>query len=248
MPPWLFEARLTELCCSALRQRRRRRTRFTPRIQHAAQHVISTGVVSVGSVVNHAAHHSLAMTPSARTWWPLRAPARSIVFSTPLDANHDLTHSLGILLDRWSHIEAELYTTFCHLLDGNKTAARAILYSLNSTKTKLAMIETVVQAVVPSGPEKEGLIYLLDKIRGLNNERNEYVHGEYWVQGSGSALRNVRPQSSTPITYRTVSPKTILAHVSQVEHRMMQLVLLNEEEPERGKAHPLARAWPGISR
>jgi hypothetical protein len=176
------------------------------------------------------------MTPHQQTWWPLHHAGLSQTTSTPLDSISKFAQLLGLILERWTLIENELSRCLAALLDGNREAADAIIYSLNSTSIRIAMVRAVARRLMPDGPEKIGFVYLLDRVNDLQKQRNEYIHGEYWHHDFESDdsldLINFRPMNASPITQRRITPKHLSDHLALCEERELQLSLARAEHPE----------------
>lgn len=147
------------------------------------------------------------------------------------DRNPEFARLLGIMLERWSFLERELAISLSHLLDGNSDAAFAIIYSMNATKVRIELVRSVARSVMPDGPEKSGLLYLLDKINKLARERNEFVHGEYAGAEGGQLERLLlRPMNATPFELQIVSHVDLQKHISAVELRFLQLQMINAKD------------------
>jgi len=153
----------------------------------------------------------------------------------PLDSHPEFARLLGIMIERWSILEGTLATALACMIDGNDQAARTILYTLNATGNRIAMVKAVARAVVPDGPERRGLIWLLDRIHDLQQERNKYVHGQLWhaTHATGLDLFNFRPTTATPETIERISVRNLEEHVRKVDEAEFQLSLAIDPDPQR---------------
>jgi hypothetical protein len=173
-------------------------------------------------------------TPHQQIWWPLHHTGLGYGVSMPLDSHPEVARLLGLVIERWNAIEATLASSLAVLLDGNDHAARAIIYSMNATSVRIAMVRAVAREVVPDGPEKRGFLYLLDKINDLQKERNELIHGEYWhADLNDLELVTIRPMNAEPISYRSVTDIDLQKHIAACEEREFQLSLAIDRNPKR---------------
>jgi hypothetical protein len=153
--------------------------------------------------------------------------------ATPFDARPEFATLLGRIIERWNAVEYELALSLGHLLDGNFRAAKAIIYSLNATTVRIQLVEAVASELMPEGPELDGFLYLLNNLRNLARERNEYVHGEFWhAYHDGLDLVIIRPATKQRTTVTRVTENRLQAHIDNVEYRTDQLGLINAENPE----------------
>jgi hypothetical protein len=174
------------------------------------------------------------MTSHQQTWWPLHHQGVGHSVNMPLDSNPEFAHLLGKVVERWASLESELMRCLAALLDDNEPAARAIIYSLNSTSNRIGIVKAVARELLPDGPEKSGFVWLLDKINDLQKERNGFIHGEYWHAGnSGLELMLIRPSNPTPVTIRPVRENDLKRHLALCEEWEFQLSLARDENPER---------------
>lgn len=107
--------------------------------------------------------------------------------------------------------------TLACLLDGNKTAAEVIFYTVVSNKTRLDIIEALAKKLVPDGPEKDGVLKLLDRADRLNKSRNNIIHGEYHTGMNGLDRLSIRPLAKETRQWTPIGVSEITQHLQAVE-------------------------------
>ena len=131
-------------------------------------------------------------------------------------------------------MEGQLAQALACMIDDNHDAARTILYTLNATANRIAIVKAVTRAVVPDGPEKRGFVWLLDRINDLQKERNKYVHGELWHADLDKLdLFSFRPTNANVETIERVSAEGLKEHIRKCDEAEFQLGLAIDPEPQR---------------
>lgn|GEM_PF-4938850 len=171
---------------------------------------------------------------ASHNWWPLHHSDLAISSHMPLDANPEFARALGTILERWTLLESTLAEALACVLEVDSRAASAVIYSLNSTSNRIAIVRSVTREVVPEGPEKRAFIYLLDKINQLQKRRNELIHGEYWHgEMDRLDLALIRPMNAVPFELQPITLDQLQEHAKKVEEREIQLRLAIDPRPER---------------
>jgi hypothetical protein len=118
------------------------------------------------------------------------------------------------------------------LLDDNEIAARAIIYSLNSTSNRIAIVRAAACALMLEGPERRAFVWMLDKINTLQKRRNELVHGEYWHGDDNSLdLMLIRPMNKETFVVQPVHLDQVKEHVAKCEEWEFRLSLACDPQP-----------------
>jgi len=137
------------------------------------------------------------------------------------------------MLEAWSALQSELAVSLGHLLESSMDGAHAVLYSLNSEKTRLDLVKGVARATMPDGPEKRGFLYLIERLLDLASQRNTFVHGEIWHndEGDGLTVHSIRPQARAYRTVAALDEVALKDHIVKVRLREAQLAIANAENP-----------------
>lgn len=150
------------------------------------------------------------------TWLPL-SDIDWITTDNPFDSEPEFARLIGLVVERWSLLEKRLAGTLACLLDGNKTAAEVIFYTVVSNKTRLDIIEALAKKLVPDGPEKDGVLKLLDRADRLNKSRNNIIHGEYHTGMNGLDRLSIRPLAKETRQWTPIGVSEITQHLQAVE-------------------------------
>lgn len=124
----------------------------------------------------------------------------------PLDSSPEHAAALGRLIGHWAIVEFSLSDIFQKLSGTPKrNKASLILESIVSVKTRLDIIERLIQHFVADCKLKTELEALMTETRDLNSERNAIVHAA-WTGGSGGILKRIR--TGVPYNPKIRSHKT----------------------------------------
>lgn len=171
---------------------------------------------------------------ASQIWWPLHHSGMAYSSHMPLDSNPDYARALGTILERWTLLESTMARVLGCVLEIEDQPARAVLYSLNSTSNRIAIVRSMAQEMVPEGPEKRGFLYLLEKINHLQKRRNELIHGEYWHGDKDKLdLILIRPMDKLAFEIQPIDLTQLQEHAKKVEAREIQLSLAIDPEPQR---------------
>lgn len=164
------------------------------------------------------------------TWYPLHAGLKIYDTTYSIDEHPEIASLMGQLLARWAFLERQLCWTLGHLLDGNHGAAHAIIYALNNFGARLDVCRATLQFVMPSGPEKNGMILLFGRIERLSKTRNKYVHGIPYG-GKEPTIENWRTLSTNPVARASFKTSDILAHIQRVDEITLRLKIACDPKP-----------------
>lgn len=141
---------------------------------------------------------------------------------------------VGEITGRWALVESQLVAVTAAIINKNYHAADVIIYSLGSFKARIDIVRNLVQELVPSGPEKEELVWLLGKIQDAAKERNGFVHALWSLDTITMKLSRTvrRPGSKDPQHALPVNEKELKRHSNKVGQYVSRLMELTHPMPQ----------------
>jgi hypothetical protein len=148
---------------------------------------------------------------------------------------HDtkLAGLIGEMTGRWALIEQQLVAVTAAIIS-NYHAADVIIYSLGSFKARIDVVRNLSQELVPEGPEKDELLWLLSKIQKASEQRNGFVHALWLLEPISKKLSRTvrRPGSKSPQFSLDVDFGELKRHSNKIAQYMARLSELTHPMPQ----------------
>jgi hypothetical protein len=116
---------------------------------------------------------------------------------------------IGLIAANWAILESSLCHLLCFMLDIDWPAARAILYTISSNKTRRDVIWNVANSQHYSAESLKQLEKALQKVKRVAEQRNDFMHYTYGIAAGGVVVQHKPNPREARDEVRTITAREL---------------------------------------